>query len=181
MATKKQIKSSIRTKSTKESVENELITVHPSRFGHIKWYILSMFFIGVWIIVWFDMLGMNFLLTAIDKYMLYSFVSLGGGILILIYTELLTLKEKYVFTNYRVIHSQGLFGTHESTIEYEMISHYTLRQTSLEKLLNIGTVEINIIGRGIDSKFYLKKIPKINKVKKILKERIFATGKSKFL
>ena len=66
-------------------------------------------------------------------------------------------KESYHIRNNEIIHTYGVFYSHETTIPMEPVTSVSYRQSPLGKLTKYGTIELT--GSNINKKIRLKNIP----------------------
>ncbi len=82
-------------------------------------------------------------------------ITIGLGVLGVIFTELYRRAHKYIITDKRIIMGTylGLFGTYERDILYSKIEDLVLKQGFLGKIFNYGTIvpaTASGLGTGID-------------------------------
>jgi uncharacterized membrane protein YdbT with pleckstrin-like domain len=56
------------------------------------------------------------------------------------------MSKRYLFTKDRIISSEGIFNEELKSIKYANITDMNVHQTFKEKLLNIGTINIDTAG-----------------------------------
>ncbi len=62
-----------------------------------------------------------------------------------------------------------------TSLEYEMIAHYEIRQTFLQRLFNYGDIIIQSVAGSAEPELILKDIPKFKQVKKAIDSYQLAT------
>lgn len=84
-----------------------------------------------------------------------AFLLLGGvGIIVIpivLFYYLFYVKEayRYAFTNKRVLAKRGWLSTNLISIEYEKITDILVKQSFLNKSLDVGVLAINTAGTGV--------------------------------
>ena len=86
--------------------------------------------------------------------------------------ELMRRTELYAITNNRIVEKSGIVSTDEDSIYWDKMSNYSMKQNFLEKIFNIGTVELWAIGGEEAPEIILKKVPKVKKVVAVLDKLI---------
>ena len=158
------------------SKEMILAKISGTRFALLKWYILAAICFIIYFTLQFKLLpsnsATNMIMSFVEPMKEYLMIPLGVGVLLIIMAELKSKSERYVLTSKRIKYIKGLIGSNETSIEYEMVSHYTVSQNALQKLLRHGTIRIETVAGGRTAEVFLNNIPHIRKVKRILDERI---------
>ncbi len=165
-------------KPPEDSGEKVLAKVYGTRFTYLKWYFGAVIVFIISAILILGLLpetpGVVDMVSAMEPYRLYFFGLIPLGILLIAVGELKLRYERYYLTNRRIRHLKGYVGTNETDIEYEMISHYSMTQSFLERIMNHGTIRIETVAGGKTAQLCLRMIPKAKKIKAIIDERVSA-------
>jgi len=154
--------------------EQTYLIFHPTRLAFLKWYLLAFIFIivGIFIILSaFEIIKVG--LTIPKDYNLYTIFIPFIGIIFIIIAGLLRKVDTYYITNYRIIEKRGIINIKEDSINWEKISNYSLAQSAIDRLFNIGTVRLYSMG-GIEeeAEVTIKKVSNIHKIKALLDKLI---------
>ena len=144
--------------------EQTYMIFRPTRLAFAKWYAVGFLMI---------FLGAIAFLFIPDSLKLYSllFLLATGAVSILI-AEVMRRTELYAITSNRIVEKSGIVSTDEDSIYWEKMSNYSMKQNFLEKLFNIGTVELWAIGGEDAPEIILKKVPNVKKVVAVLDKLI---------
>jgi|WetSurMetagenome_2_1015567.scaffolds.fasta_scaffold809017_1 uncharacterized membrane protein YdbT with pleckstrin-like domain len=159
-------------------VEQTYARFHPTRLAYIKWYLLSFIVIGLGIfviLIAFDLLPIK--LPIPSSYAIYTIAIPFAGALFIIIADLLRRDDTYTITNYRMLEKKGIFNIKEDSVNWDKVSNYTLTQSAIDRIFNIGTLNLYSIG-GADAKaeVTIKKAPNIHKIKALLDKLIERKG-----
>ncbi len=134
------------------------MSIKPTRMAYYRFYIFGVILI---------FLGTGLLLD-ISFYIKISVIVLG--IFFVAIGELFRRQHTYVLTDYRIIERSGLLSVKEISIPWNKIANYTLRQNFLERILGIGTINMESIGGGEAPEIVLKDCAQISKIKQIMEQ-----------
>ncbi|MEM5778294.1 MAG: PH domain-containing protein [Candidatus Aenigmatarchaeota archaeon] len=153
--------------------EKVYLIFHPTRLAFLKWYLAAFLIIvtGIFIILnAFDFL--KYLIIP-KEYSVYTIFIPFIGIVFIIIAGLLRKLDTYIITNFRVIERRGLLNIKEDSVNWEKISNYTLSQSMIDRLFNIGTIRLYSMG-GIEeeAEVTIKKVSNIHKIKAFLDKLI---------
>lgn len=137
------------------------IKVRNSRKCYIPFYLMVVLLVGILVTI-----------AAMGKPI--SLLGLGGSAIFILAaiksTEVHRLMNSYEITKKYIIHNKGLFAVSEKSIFIPTISDIIVDQSSWERILNYGTVNIHRYSDG--SKVEAKKIANPKKFAEILQQRL---------
>lgn len=154
--------------------EQTYLIFHPTRLAFLKWYLIALIFILVGIFVILSAFEIiRFGLTVSKDYSLYTIFIPFIGIVFIIIAGLLRKVDTYYITNYRIIEKRGIINIKEDSINWEKISNYSLTQSAIGRLFNIGTIRLYSMG-GIEeeAEVTIKRAPHVRKIKALLEKLI---------
>jgi len=157
--------------------EQTYLIFHPTRLAFLKWYLIALIIIAVGIFIILSAFEIIKVVTISKDYSLYTiFIPFTGAIFIII-AGLLRKVDTYYITNYRIIEKRGIISIKEDSINWEKISNYSLTQSAIDRLLNIGTIRLYSMG-GIEeeAEVTIKRAPHIHKIKALLEKLIERKG-----
>ena len=154
--------------------EQTYLIFHPTRLAFLKWYLIALIFILVGIFIILSAFAIiKFGLTVPKDYSLYTILIPFIGVVFIIIAGLLRKVDTYYITNYRIIEKRGIINIKEDSINWEKISNYSLTQSAIDRLFNIGTIRLYSMG-GIEeeAEVTIKRAPHIHKIKALLEKLI---------
>lgn len=154
--------------------EQTYVVFHPTRLAYLIWYLISLIFIVVGIFVILSAFEViKFGLTVPKGYNLYTIFIPFIGVIFIVIAGLLRKVDTYRITNYRIIEKRGIINIKEDSINWEKISNYSLTQSAIDRLFNIGTIRLYSMG-GIEAEaeVTLKKVSNIHKIEALLDKLI---------
>jgi len=152
--------------------EQTYLIFHPTRLAFLKWYLLTFILIIVGIFVILNAFEILKFIIISKEYTLYTIFIPFIGIIFIIIAGLLRKDDTYYITNYRIIEKKGIINIKEESISWEKISNYTLTQNAIDRILNIGTINLYSVG-GIDTaEVTIKRAPHVHKIKALLEKLI---------
>ena len=159
-------------------VEQTYLVFRPTRLAYLKWYILSLAIIIIGIVVIlsaYEMIKVG--ITVPGEYSLYTLAIPFIGVVFLLLVSFMRKVDTYYITNFRIIEKRGLFNIKEDSINWEKVSNYSLNQSAIERVFNIGTIRLYSMG-GIEeeAEVTIKKAPNIHKIKALLDKLIERKG-----
>jgi uncharacterized membrane protein YdbT with pleckstrin-like domain len=120
----------------------------PSRIAFITEYVLFIFVILLSFTSLFPLLISQFknvaIIVGIAKIIFY--ILLVISIILLIKVEYKIWSKVYALTNHRIIISEGIFTEKITSVAYNKITDLSLEQTFLNKIFNIGKINIDTAG-----------------------------------
>lgn len=154
--------------------EQTYLVFHPTRLAFFKWYLLAFIIIiaGVFVVLCsFQIL--SFKLPIPEEYNIYTVFIPFIGIIFIIIGGLLRKVDTYYITNFRIVEKRGIINTKEDSINWEKISNYSLSQSALDRIFNVGTIRLYSMG-GIEeeAEVTIKKVSNIHKIKALLDKLI---------
>ena len=158
--------------------EQTYLIFRPTRLAYLKWYLIAFAIIIIGVIVVlsaFEIIKIG--LTISKDYNLYTLLIPFIGIVFALVIGLLRKIDTYYITNFRVIERRGIFNIKEDSINWEKISNYSLSQTAMDRIFNVGTIRLYSMG-GIEeeAEVTIKKAPNIHKIKALLDKLIERKG-----
>jgi uncharacterized membrane protein YdbT with pleckstrin-like domain len=140
--------------------EKIILKFHPTRLSYIKLYFLGLLFILLSLFGYFGYFGF-FGLTIPNIYFL---LGVFLGIILILIAEVSRLFSTYTITDQRIIERYGILSKHEDSVTWDKISTLSLQQTFLERLINIGDIELWSIGGTEEPEITLMNVPNIKRV-----------------
>ena len=158
--------------------EQTYLIFRPTRLAFLKWYLIASIIILIGIVITlsaFEIIKIG--LTIPKDYSLYTIVIPLMGIVFLIIVSLFRRVDTYYITNFRIIERRGIFNIKEDSINWEKISNYSLSQSVVDRIFNVGTIRLYSMG-GIEeeAEVTIKKAPNIHKIKALLDKLIERKG-----
>jgi hypothetical protein len=165
-----------RASSTQEQV---YLKFHPTRLAYVKWYLLAFIVIGIGIVVILSAFGLIPVpLPLPSDYAYYTFLIPPFGAVFIVVADLLRRDDTYIVTNYRIVEKKGILNIKEDSVNWEKVSNYTMSQNVIDRILNIGDLNLYSVG-GTDYKdaeVTIKKAPNVHKIKALLDKLIERKG-----
>lgn len=156
--------------------EKIYLKFHPTKLAFLKWYLLAFIIIIVGIFVILNAFEILKFVIISKDYTFYTIFIPFIGVVFIIVANLFRRDDTYYITNYRIIEKKGIINIKEESINWEKVSNYSLTQTALERLFNIGTISLYSVG-GIDTaEVTIKKVPNIHKINAFLDKLIERKG-----
>ena len=155
--------------------EQTYLRFHPTRLAFLQWYLLALIIIGIGIFVILAVYGTIPIKLAIPKeYGFYTIFIPFAGIVFIVVAGLLRKDDTYYITNYRVVEKKGILNIKEDSVSWEKVSNYSLSQSAIERLFNIGTLRLYSIGgaEDMDAEIVIKRAANIHKIKAFLDKLI---------
>jgi len=155
--------------------EQTYLKFHPTKLAYLEWYLLALITIGIGIFIILSVYGLIPVKLPIPKeYNIYTVFIPFIGLVFIIIAGLLRKVDTYYITNYRVIEKRGIFNIKEDSVNWEKVSNYSLSQSAIERLFNIGTLRLYSIGgaEDVEAEIVIKKAANIHKIKALLDKLI---------
>ena len=157
--------------------EQTYLIFHPTRLAFLKWYLIALIIIAVGIFIILSAFEIIKVVTISKDYSLYTIFIPFTGVIFIIIAGLLRKVDTYYITNYRIIEKRGIISIKEDSINWEKISNYSLTQSAIDRLFNVGTIRLYSMG-GIEeeAEVTIKRAPHIHKIKALLEKLIERKG-----
>jgi uncharacterized membrane protein YdbT with pleckstrin-like domain len=153
-------------------VEKTYLVIHPTRLAYLKWYLIALFFILFGVFVISSVFGtIKFNLPIPKNYNIYTISIPSVGIIFIVIASLMRSVETYYITNYRMIEKKGIINIKEDSIYWEKISNYSLSQSAIERIFNIGTIHLHAMAGGMEDKeaeIVIKRVSNVHKIEALL-------------
>jgi len=157
--------------------EQTYLIFHPTRLAFLKWYLIALIIIAVGIFIILSAFEIIKVVTISKDYSLYTIFIPFTGVIFIIIAGLLRKVDTYYITNYRIIEKRGIINIKEDSINWEKISNYSLTQSAIDRLFNVGTIRLYSMG-GIEeeAEVTIKRAPHIHRIKALLEKLIERKG-----
>jgi uncharacterized membrane protein YdbT with pleckstrin-like domain len=147
--------------------EKVLGRLHSTRLLFLRYYFVSLILFVIGFALFFD------LLPARGFFPKYYYLSLPIVALIpIIVSEIKRRNDVYTLTQHRIIERIGILNIIENSTNWDKISSYTVKQNFIERIVNIGTIDLWSVGEEIKPQVTLKKIPHIKRLREVLDKLI---------
>lgn len=161
--------------------EKTYLIFHPTKLAYLKWYLLALIIIVIGIFIILNAFSLvNFISSVTLKdYSIYTIFIPFFGIIFIIIADMKRKVDTYYITNFRIVEKRGVLSINEDSINWEKISNYSLSQSAIDRLFNIGNIKLYSMGSGIEDKeaeVMIKKAPNIHKIKALLDKLIERKG-----
>jgi len=158
--------------------EQTYLIFHPTRLAFLKWYLIALIFIiiGVFVILSaFEIIKLG--LTVPKDYAIYTVFIPFIGVIFIVIAGLFRKVDTYYITNFRIVEKRGIINIKEDSINWEKISNFSMTQSAIDRLLNIGTIRLYSMG-GIEeeAEVTIKRAPHVHKIKALLEKLIERKG-----
>jgi len=178
-----------RGKIDKQTGERILLVSHISRFIHMKWYLISVILLLLFAFLYldplnlspielpnyFDTIGVSPKMEFYNSPFLFILPVISLIIIILEEIKIHFVLETYVFTEKRMILKMSFLKKVETSLEYEMVSHYKLKQRVLQRLFDTGTIEIQSVAGTSSPEMMIVDAAGISKIKKLIAKQVIKT------
>jgi uncharacterized membrane protein YdbT with pleckstrin-like domain len=136
---------------------------HPSRFAYVRFYAAAIALVAIVMALQFIALP-----AIVRPYQQYFFALLAFAALSLIIAELRRMSDTYTITNMMIIERRGILHVSESFIQVDKISSSTIEQTVIDRLLDIGSIDIWSMGGSNEPEITIDKIPNARETKLVI-------------
>lgn len=158
--------------------EQTYLIFRPTRLAYLKWYLLALIIIIIGVIVplsAFEIIKIGLIIP--KDYSIYTIIIPVIGIVFILIVGLFRRVDTYYITNFRIVERRGIFNIKEDSINWEKVSNYSLNQSFIDRIFNIGTIRLYSMG-GIEeeAEVTIKKAPNIHKIKALLDKLIERKG-----
>lgn len=148
--------------------EEIIMKFNPTRWAFFKCYFFAFVLIILAIILFFNLLPIK--IPADYKY--YPLSLVPTGILLIIIAEVRIKLDNYLITQYRIIEKRGLLSTSEVSMTIDRIANYTTHQSFLDKIINVGTIEIEGVGGDEAQEIVIKRAANVKNIKELIEKLI---------
>ena len=158
--------------------EQTYLVYHPTRLAFLKWYLIALIFIIAGVFVILSAFGIiPFNLPIPKDYSIYTVFIPFIGLVFIIIAGMFRKVDTYYITNFRIVERKGIVNIKEDSINWEKISNYSLTQSAIDRLFNVGTIRLYSMG-GIEeeAEVTIKRAPHIHKIKALLEKLIERKG-----
>lgn len=145
-------------------MEKVLMKFRPTRWAYFKWYLASFMLFIAWILLSIDSMGLGNLFAG------YLFLLPALAVFLIVITEIMRFYHRYSISDYRIVERNGLLSITETSLNFEKLANYTLKQNLIDRILNMGTVEIESIGGDEQCEITLKEVGNIKRIKRLVEE-----------
>ncbi len=155
-----------------------ILKVSPTRLAFIKFYVLAILLLLVWIVLYFQILPKQVVsayATALKQYSTYFLALPMFGAALVLFAEIKRGVRHYYLTNERLMEKRGIFSLSETSIRLERIANYSVRQSFLGRFFNVGTIIIESVGGSEAPEIVMRGISNVSAVKKQLDTLIHRT------
>jgi uncharacterized membrane protein YdbT with pleckstrin-like domain len=141
----------------------------PTRLAFAKWYLIGFAFFALSLLIVLDLP----IALPLGDYKLYMILSMFVAVLAcILIAEVMRRRELYAITSTRIVEKSGIINTDEDSIYWEKLSNYSVKQGLIERILNIGTIELWAIGGDEKAEITIQKASNIKKIVTILDKLI---------
>jgi len=158
--------------------EQTYLLFHPTRLAFMKWYLLAFIIIGIGIFITLNAFEIVKIITITKDYSFYTVFIPFLGIIFILIPELLRNEKTYFITSNRIKEKRGIINIKENSIEWENVAHFTFSQNFIERLIDIGTINLYSLGTKEEkAEIVVKRVPNSKKIKFLLEKLISKYGK----
>ena len=151
--------------------EKMLLEFNSTRMAFLKWYFAGFIWIMAWIIARFGIAGIS--VPAIITP--YLFLLPIIGLLHIVWAEISIRVNRFYISDQKITEKKGIFSINETYLQTDRIANYTVKQNVIEKLLDIGTIEIESVDGDDAPEILMSCVGEIGKIKALLDNQISAT------
>lgn len=151
--------------------EKILLEFNSTRIAFLKWYLAGFVWILVWIIARFGIAGISVPATITP----YLFFLPLIGLLHVLWAEINIHINRFYISDQRITEKKGILSIEETYLQTDRVANYTIKQNFVERLLDIGTIEIESVDGDDEVEILMKGVGEISKIKALLDSRISAT------
>jgi uncharacterized membrane protein YdbT with pleckstrin-like domain len=149
--------------------EQVLARLHPSRFAFAGMYIAAIFLVVVVVVFQISILPLP---TVAQAYVPYTLLLLLPAVLLFLAAELRRTFDTYTITNMSVTERIGILRIDESDVSIDKISSSSMSQSALERMLDIGSIDLWSTGGSDEPEITITKIPNVHSTKEIVERLI---------
>jgi len=147
--------------------ENVLAHFHPSRFAFLKLYVAAVVLILLLVVLWFVQLP-----TVIQAYKNYLLLLLAIAAIIILIAEVKRQLNSYTITNSTIKEHSGILNISESSVNFDKISSSTVKQSLLDRIVHVGSIDLWSMGGAETAEITIDKIPNVQRIKQMIDEII---------
>lgn len=151
--------------------EEILMRFNPTRLAVIKYYVIAIIMIGIWLELSLNIIPLA-LLKSLEPYSIYLLLLPLISVILIAIAEIKIRTNKYVITNYRIIGKKGILSTKETFVSWDKISSCTIEQSFLDKLAGVGDITIESTGGEEAPEIDIDKVSNVKKIKEIIDSNI---------
>ena len=159
--------------------EQLYLKFHPTRLAFLRYYLIAfiLIFAGILIILSvYDII--DFKIAISEDYKVYTIFIPFFGVIFIIMSETLRNDHTYFITSNRMKEKTGIVNIKENSIEWENVAHFTFSQNVLERLIDIGTINLYSLGTKEEkAEIVIKKVPHLKRIKVLLEKLIAKYGR----
>jgi len=146
--------------------EKVLMVLRPSRLVGIKYYFAGFLFLALWIFFYFDFF--KIIPTFVYEYRTFSLIILAISFMFFLAGEMNRRKVRYIIYESKIAYIKGFFNIYSTSVEYNMIANYLVRQNFFQRIFNVGDLIVQSVAGSREPEIVFKNIPKLSKVKRII-------------
>ncbi len=147
--------------------ENMLAHFHPSRLAFFKLYVSAIALIVITLLLQTELMP-----TIVQQYRLYTLVLIAPAVILLLLAELRRMTDTYTITNLTVVERIGILRINESFVNVDKISSTTIKQSLLDRLFDIGSIEMWSTGGSDEPEISIEKIANVRRTKQIIDQLV---------
>ena len=148
--------------------EKILLKFNSTRIAFLKWYLAGFIWIIAWIVTYFSFAG----ISVPEIIAPYLFLLPLIGLLHIVWAEINIRINRFYISDQRVVEKKGLLSIRETYLQNDRIANYTVKQDLMDRLFNIGTVEIESIDGDDESEIVMNNVGDIGAIKALLDKQI---------
>jgi len=147
--------------------EQTMARLNPTRILFLRYYLLTIIFIVLGIVLFLE------LLPTVEFIPKYYYLSLPIiGLIPAILAEIRIREDTYIITDQKITERVGFLSIEENSVTWDRLSNYTLKQSFLDRILGVGTIELWSIGEEERPEISIKKVSYIKKIIELLDKLI---------
>ena len=147
--------------------ENVLAHFHPSRFAFLKLYLAAIALVILLVVLWFVQLP-----AMIQAYKTYMLLLLVVAAIIIIVAEIKRQLNSYTITKTTIKEHTGILNISESSMNFDKISSSTVKQSLLDRIVHVGSIDLWSTGGAETPEITIDKIADVQRIKQMIDEII---------
>ncbi|MBU4245640.1 MAG: PH domain-containing protein [Nanoarchaeota archaeon] len=151
--------------------EKMLLKFNSTRIAFLKLYLAGFVWIMAWIVVYFGIAGISIPATLTP----YLFILPIIGLLHILWAEISIRVNRFYISDQRIAEKKGILSIEETYLQTDRVANYTIKQNFIERLLDIGTIEIESVDGDDEPEIVMKCVGGIDKIRNLLDSLISAT------
>ncbi len=148
--------------------EKILLEFNSTRLAFLKWYLAGFIWILAWSIAYFGISGISFP----ESLKSYSFFIPIIGLLHILWAEINIRVNRFYISDRRIVEKKGILSIRETYLQSDRIANYTVKQGIIDRLFDIGTIEIESVDGDDESEIVMKNVGDISAIKALLDKQI---------